>query len=80
MTGSPTTDGRVDALELYRKGGDWLGRARSYLQRKAKGGEYLTWGSDEPVEWLTVRDIELMAAEIAAAAINDDRKYRRDVR
>lgn len=70
----------VNPYDLMRAGGRWLATAREYLQRRAMRGEDLTWGSDEEVRGLTVRDIELMAAEIATSAINDDRKYRHDVR
>ena len=79
MTDQRTTD-RVTPFELKRSGGAHLGAARSFLQRRVIGGDRLTWGSGEEVKGLCVLDIEEMAAEIAAAAINDDRKYRRDVK
>lgn len=75
-----TTEKRVNPYDLMRRGGSWLAQARDYLQRRAMGGDSLTWGSEQEVRGLTVRDIETMASEIAAIAINDDRKYCRDTK
>jgi hypothetical protein len=50
-------------------GGPWLGEARNLLQCRAMRGEYLTWGSQDLVTGLTVRDIEDMAIKVAAAAL-----------
>lgn len=74
------TADRVTPFELQKAGGSWLGQARSFLQRRAIHGDHLIWGSAAEVKGLCVLDIEEMAAEIAAAAINDDRKYRRDTK
>lgn len=67
----------VNYLTLLRKtGGNWLGRAREWIQRKAFNGEHVTWGSSDvlKLKHLTVQDIELFAAEIAADAINEHNK------
>jgi hypothetical protein len=52
----------------FSNGGPWLGAAREVLQRKAKNGDWLTWGSHEVVEGLTVRDVEELAHVVARAA------------
>lgn len=57
-----------------RHGGEWLGAARTVLQCRAIQGEYLTWGSNDSVIGLTVRDIEDMAVKIAAAALAEYEK------
>lgn len=75
---STRTSKTVSPFELQKAGGSWLAAARSMLQRRAIHGDRLTWGSADEVKGLCVLDIEEMAAQIAAAAINDDRKYRRD--
>lgn len=61
---------RVTAGELLRLGGEWLGAARSWIQRKARNGEHVTWGSDDTLEaTFSVRDIEELAADAAAIAM-----------
>ena len=63
---------RIYAQELKRKGGAWLGAARSWIQWHCVNGENVTWGSNEELRpALTVKDVEDLAAEIAAAAINE---------
>jgi hypothetical protein len=63
---------RVLPCELSRKGGKWLGAARSWLQSNTMNGDRVTWGSRDIIEpHLTVNDIEDLAAHIAAAAINE---------
>jgi hypothetical protein len=64
---------RILAHQLGKKGGAWLGAARSYLQWHVPGGDQVTWGSEQSVH-ITIRQIEQMASEIAAAAINEDRQ------
>lgn len=61
----------ISALALAARGGEWLGAARNYLQWNAMNGDNLTWNSDDEVRGLTVRKIEEMASQIAAAAINN---------
>lgn len=67
----------VFAHELSRKGGTWLATARTWLQSHVNNGSSVTWGSGETIT-MTVRQFEDCAAFIAAAAINDDRKQRRE--
>jgi len=65
------------ACDLSRKGGKWLGAARSWLQSNTNNGDRVTWGSHDILEpHLTVRQMEDFAAHVAAAAINEDRKKR----
>lgn len=64
---------RVHAHDLQKKGGSHLAACREFVQRKAMNGERVIWGSIEPVT-LAMRDIEEMASEIAAAALNEERK------
>lgn len=69
---------RVHAHDLQKQGGTHLAACREFVQRKAMNGERVIWGSVEPVT-LTMRDIEEMASEIAAASLNEERKifYKR---
>jgi len=61
------------AIELSRKGGDWLGVAREWMQCKFMNGSDVTWGSQDVLtgRQITVSDIEMLAAHIAATAINE---------
>ena len=55
--------------EFLRGGGDWLGSARSWLQRKKHNGSRVTWGSADVLEPpMTVHDVEELAADSAWAA------------
>jgi hypothetical protein len=61
----------ITAQELLRKGGDWLGAARSWMQCKKLNGSRVTWGSQEELSpQMTVRDVEEVAAAAAAAQLN----------
>jgi hypothetical protein len=64
---------RIWAHELLKKGGSWLGEARSYLQWNVPNGDRVIWGSQEPVH-ITVKQIEELAAHVAEDAITQDRK------
>jgi hypothetical protein len=56
--------------ELLQRGGEWLGAARNWLKWHTLNGERVTWGSGDLVEpQLSVRQIEDLAAEVAAAAM-----------
>jgi hypothetical protein len=60
----------ITPQELLRKGGDWLGAARSWMQRKKLNGSRVTWGSQEELQPpMTVSDVEEVAAEAAAAEL-----------
>jgi hypothetical protein len=64
--------------ELKRKGGKWLGTARSWMQSNAYNGDRVIWGSSEVlVPHMTVKDLEDLAAHVAAAAINEERKRKK---
>ena len=63
---------RILPCELSRKGGAWLGAARSWLQSNTMNGDRVTWGSNDIIQpHLTVKEIEDLAAHVAAAAINE---------
>jgi len=66
----------ASVITLSQTGGDWLGAARNWIQCKFRNGESVTWGSQDVLEGklVTVRDIESLAATIAAAAINEYKK------
>lgn len=66
---------RVYGYDLHKQGGNHLAAAREYLQCNIRGGDSCTWGSNQILH-MTVAQIEEMASEIAAAAINEDRKNR----
>ena len=72
-------DKSVSSLELYNNiGGNWLGTAREWIQCKFKNGSDVTWGSQDMLKGrsLVVQDIELLAANIAASAINEYKGLR----
>lgn len=56
----------TDACEIERLGGPWLAAARGYVQRKARNGNSVTWGSGEAVT-LSMRQLEEMCAHAVAA-------------
>jgi len=57
---------------MLRSGGKWLGAARTWLQWNRINGERVTWGSDDVLEpHFTARDVEELAAEVAAAAMTE---------
>lgn len=61
-----------DIIEAMKKGGDWLGAARSWLQRHKLNGSRVTWGSQEELQPpMTVRDVEEVT--LCAAAAERDR-------
>ena len=63
---------KVIPVELMRQGGKWLGAARTWIQWHCVNGEQVIWGShDELKPTLTVKDVEELAADVAAAAINE---------
>jgi hypothetical protein len=77
-----TADARADSLDpvvmphdLMTKGGKWLGAAREWLQSNRINGDTVFWGSHDILRpAFTVLDVELMAAHIASAAINEERE------
>jgi len=57
-----------DVIELMRKGGEWIGAARGWLQRHKLNGSRVTWGSSEELQPpMTVKDVEEVALHAAAA-------------
>lgn len=71
---------KITLDELLKSGGEWLEEMRSWIQRKARNGEKVTWGSSEFLELppLTVFDMEMLAHFIALQAINWDRERNRN--
>jgi hypothetical protein len=62
-----TSEFRISSFELLRRGGEWLGAARAWLQRRKHNGSDVTWGSDEELRpSMTAREVEELAAEVAA--------------
>lgn len=61
-----------DAFAMIKNGGDWLGRARSWMQSRKHNGSTVTWGSHEVLQPpVTVREVEEIARLSAAAALNE---------
>jgi hypothetical protein len=67
----------LSARESVAWGGEWLGTARRWMQSNVKGGDTLTWGSNETVH-IPFYKLEELAHEVAVAAIEEDRKRRSD--
>lgn len=66
----------VSALTLMNeRGGDWMGVIHSWIQRRAVNGEQVIWGSNDflRLKDQTVLDMELLAADVAEAAIREAR-------
>lgn len=57
------------SFKLQKQGGEWLAAARSYLQNHCRGGDENPWGSDCHSVTMTMRQVEELAAQVAAAAI-----------
>ena len=54
--------------EFYGRGGTWLGKARTWIQRFCKHGDLVTWGSEEVlIPHLRVKDVEEVAKRAAYA-------------
>ena len=67
---------RIDSFTLMRRGGGpWLGAARKWLQHKrtTKGvaGDLIKWGDETAIFNISAREVEELAAEVAAAAYNE---------
>jgi hypothetical protein len=60
-----------EAREMLRGRGAWLGTARNWLLWHKDPHGRLTWGSNDELR-LTVKDIEDLALEVAAATIAQD--------
>jgi hypothetical protein len=55
--------------EFLKAGGEWIGSARAWMQRKKINGSRVTWGSDEALEPpMLVREVEDMASNASWAA------------
>ena len=55
--------------ELMKKGGEWLGACRKWLQWNTHNGDRVTWGSNDVIQPpLTARDVEELASCVAEAA------------
>lgn len=57
------------SFKLQKQGGEWLAAARSYLQNHCRGGDDHPWGSDNHSVTMTMRQVEELAAQVAASAI-----------
>lgn len=67
-----------DYLEVYNKvaaGGQWLGKARGWMQSNVPRGDTLTWGSAQPVS-IPFYKLEDLALQTAVAAVIEDRQRR----
>jgi hypothetical protein len=65
---------KISGYNLMKKGGKWLGAARSWIQWNIPRGDSVTWGSDETVT-VSIRQLEELAADVAAAVINEQNGY-----
>jgi len=64
------------SVYLARHGGEYLGAARNFIQRKCQNGDRVTWGSHEDRVTFTVAQVEEMAVDIAVAAL---REYAKEI-
>lgn len=64
----------ISSTEMLKRGGEWLGRARAWMQTHKRNGSTVTWGTQEAlVPPVTVRELEEVAAHAAAAALEESR-------
>lgn len=66
-----------DLMYTAEGGENWLSTARSWIQTTFQNGSEVNWGSQDLLkgkQYFTVRDIEMLAARVAAAAINEERQ------
>lgn len=67
----------LDAADLLKLGGGWLGSVRAWMQMHKHNGSSVTWSSLEPlVPPVTVKEVEEIGAHAAVAAINDSNVLR----
>jgi endonuclease/exonuclease/phosphatase family metal-dependent hydrolase len=66
----PSED-RIDVFQLRKQGGAWLGAARHWVQWNVAGGDQITWSSNTPLRSVTMREVEELASEVAAAEMNE---------
>ena len=64
---------------LEKNGGNWIGNARNWMQRKIRRGDTLQWDSYENVT-VAFRDLQDLALEAAIGAVEDIMKDRTIVR
>lgn len=58
--------------EMIKRGGKWLGAARTWMQWNRNNGDTVGWGSHEPLRpAMTAHDMEEYAAEVAIAAMQE---------
>lgn len=61
----------ANVVDVFARGGPWLGAVRSWIQRRCHNGERVTWGSRDVLKPnLTVNDVERAAAEAVTADRN----------
>lgn len=68
----------IDYMRVYdkvRQGGEWLSRARRWMQSNVPSGDILEWGSGEQVT-IPFRKLEDLALQVAVAAVIEDRENR----
>ncbi len=64
----------VTAPELMREGGRWLGAVRNRIKWRGGNGERVIWGSHDIIDPpLSIREVEELGAEAAAAEYNEFR-------
>ena len=72
VTPSPERLGSLMAHDLMKRGGKWLCAARSWMQWHKHNGSDVTWGSQQELRpAMTVKDVEELAAHVAAEVMNE---------
>ena len=56
---------------LLGQGGKWLGTCRKWIQQNITGGDNIIWGDDDISAGVTPRQLEDLAAHVAAQVWND---------
>lgn len=72
---APATDSFGIQEELRTRGGDWIGRARRWMQSHIHQGSHLTWNSTERVS-VAFCDLQDLALAAATGAIYQERQER----
>jgi hypothetical protein len=68
----------ISHYEVLKKGGNWIGSVRRWVQSKKRNGETITWGSNEEIKpAMTMLEVETIGAIAVAAYMNEELRLSR---
>lgn len=66
----------IEVHDELKRGGEWLGAGRQWLQNNVVGGDRMCW-SDATLVQIPFRDFEKFALTVATAAVVAERKRKK---